>query len=63
MYIYDMLIQTTVLLLTEEADRVLDTESSLLDLPHGLPTFSSIEAGRLKAKDASAVSKGHDIFL
>ena len=48
---------------TEEADRVLDTESSLLDMPHGLPTFADIENGRQKAKDASITGKGHDIFL
>ena len=48
---------------TEEADRVLDTESSLLDMPHGLPTFADKENGRQKAKDASITGKGHDIFL
>lgn len=49
--------------LTEEADRVLDNESYLLNMPHGLPSFETIEAGRQKAKQDSIVNKGHDIFL
>ncbi|XP_056017350.1 ribonuclease H1-like [Ostrea edulis] len=62
-YQYDLAYGSKVERMRQEADRVLDTESSLLNLPHGLPTFDSIEKGRLKTKDASAVSKGHDIFL
>ncbi|XP_061168111.1 ribonuclease H1-like isoform X2 [Saccostrea echinata] len=62
-YQYDLAYGSKMERMRQEADRVLDTESYLLDLPHGLPTFKSIEAGRLKAKDASRVNQGHDIFL
>ncbi|GFN77256.1 plasminogen receptor (kt)-like [Plakobranchus ocellatus] len=47
----------------EMADRIIDEESSLLDLPHGLPTFSSVEAARLKEKKNEPFKSGHDIFL
>ena len=45
------------------ADRIIDEERSLLDLPHGLPTFSSIEAARLDQKKNEPYKSGHDIFL
>ena len=46
-----------------EADRIIDEEYGLLDMPHGLPTFSDIEKARLAQKDEQAVKQGHDIFL
>lgn len=36
--------------ISEEADRILDNESFLIQLPHNLPTLASIEAGRNKPK-------------
>ena len=45
------------------ANRILDEEHGLLDLPHGLPTFSSIEAARLAQKKDEPYKSGHDIFL
>ncbi|XP_059149480.1 plasminogen receptor (KT)-like [Physella acuta] len=45
------------------ADRIIDEEHQLLDLPHGLPTFSSIEAARLEQKKNVSYKPGHDIFL
>ncbi|XP_078319727.1 plasminogen receptor (KT)-like [Crassostrea virginica] len=62
-YQYDLAYGSKMDRMRKEADRVLDTESSLLDMPHGLPTFADIENGRQKAKDASITGKGHDIFL
>ncbi|BFY99796.1 hypothetical protein BsWGS_02836 [Bradybaena similaris] len=47
----------------EMADRIIDEEHHLLDLPHGLPTFSSIEAARLESKKYEPFRPGHDIFL
>lgn len=48
---------------TEMADRIIDDEHHLLDLPHGLPTFSSIESARLESKKYEPFKPGHDIFL
>ena len=45
------------------ADRIIDEEHDLLDLPHGLPTFSAVEAARLKQKSDEPFKPGHDIFL
>ena len=50
-------------IISEEADRVLDNEMGMIDLPHGLPTFGSIEAGRLKQKDTERVQKVNDLYL
>lgn len=36
--------------LTEEANRILENESHLYQLPHNLPTIESIDAGRNKSK-------------
>lgn len=58
-----MLTWTFPTLLLAMADRIIDEETGLLDLPHGLPTFSDIEKARLAQKDQQAVKQGHDIFL
>ncbi|XP_071119202.1 plasminogen receptor (KT)-like isoform X2 [Haliotis cracherodii] len=39
-----------------EADRIMDTEGIILALPHGLPTYSSIEAARLDQCDKERLS-------
>ena len=54
---------TSLALFLAEADRIIDEESGLLDLPHSLPTFNDIEKARLAQKDEQAVKQGHDIFL
>ncbi|XP_033738080.1 LOW QUALITY PROTEIN: plasminogen receptor (KT)-like [Pecten maximus] len=63
MYQGDMAYGDKMVRIREEADRIMDKEAHLLDLPHGLPTFSSIEAARLKQMDENRVNQGHDIFL
>ena len=50
-------------LFIEEANRILDEEPDLLNLPHGLPTITTIDAARLKQKDDDRLRKGHDLFL
>nr|XP_011454861.2 plasminogen receptor (KT)-like [Crassostrea gigas]XP_011454862.2 plasminogen receptor (KT)-like [Crassostrea gigas] len=62
-YQYDLAYGEKMERMRKEADRVLDNESYLLNMPHGLPSFETIEAGRQKAKLDSIVNKGHDIFL
>lgn len=62
-YQYDLAYGEKMERMRKEADRVLDNESYLLNMPHGLPSFETIEAGRQKAKQDSIVNKGHDIFL
>jgi len=47
----------------EEANRILDEEHGLLELPHGMPSFSQVEAARLKQKSNEPYKQGHDIFL
>ncbi|XP_060081024.1 plasminogen receptor (KT)-like [Ylistrum balloti] len=63
MYQGDMAYGDKLVRIREEADRIMDKEPHLLELPHGLPTFSSIEAARLKQIDENRVNQGHDIFL
>ena len=46
-----------------EADRILDDETLMLELPHGIPTFASIETGRLDQKDKERLTKSNDLFL
>jgi len=58
-----LLITKYVFCLTAEADRIMDTEANLLELPHGLPTFGSIETARLKQADSERVNHSHDLFL
>ncbi|KAK3086540.1 hypothetical protein FSP39_019914 [Pinctada imbricata] len=62
-YQYDLAYGTKMERMRAEADRILDTEMSLIDLPHGLPTFATIEMGRLKQKDAERVQKVNDLYL
>uniref|UniRef100_A0A0B6YI80 Plasminogen receptor (KT) n=1 Tax=Arion vulgaris TaxID=1028688 RepID=A0A0B6YI80_9EUPU len=45
------------------ADQIMDKEHSLLDLPHGLPTFSSVESARLEYKKTESLKSGNDVFL
>ena len=47
----------------EEANRILDEEPDLLNLPHGLPSLATIDAARMRQKDADRLKKGHDLFL
>ncbi|XP_069128256.1 plasminogen receptor (KT)-like [Argopecten irradians] len=63
MYQGDMAYGDKMVRIREEADRIMDKEAHLLDLPHGLPTFASIESARLKQLEEDRVNQGHDIFL
>lgn len=63
LYQGDMAYGDKMVRIREEADRIMDTEAHLLNLPHGLPTFNSIESARLKQMDEDRVHQGHDIFL
>ncbi|ESO86634.1 hypothetical protein LOTGIDRAFT_194783 [Lottia gigantea] len=62
-YQYDMAHGSKMIRIRAEADRVLDLESEVIEMPHGLPTFSQIEAGRLKQKTEERLGQSHDIFL
>ncbi|CAG5126060.1 unnamed protein product [Candidula unifasciata] len=62
-YQWDMAYGPKLERIREMADRIIDEEHHLLDLPHGLPTFSSIEAARLDSKKYEPFKSGHDIFL
>ncbi|KAH9495165.1 hypothetical protein Btru_018541 [Bulinus truncatus] len=62
-YQWDMAYGSKLQRIREMADRIIDEEHHLLDLPHGLPTFSSIEAARLEQKITQPFKPGHDIFL
>ncbi|KAJ8305313.1 hypothetical protein KUTeg_015858 [Tegillarca granosa] len=62
-YQWDLCYYTKMSRIREEADRILDNESGLLDLPHGLPNMNTIEIGRLKQKDTERLQHSHDIFL
>ncbi|KAK7100307.1 plasminogen receptor (KT)-like [Littorina saxatilis] len=62
-YMYDMGYGSKVDRMRAEADRIMDEERGLLNLPHGLPTFDDIEKARHAQRDASAIKQGHDIFL
>lgn len=48
--------------LTEEADRILDDETGLLALPHGVPSLESIEKARLNQKNSERLL-GNDIWM
>ncbi|KAL3869614.1 hypothetical protein ACJMK2_042281 [Sinanodonta woodiana] len=61
-YQFDLAYGTKIKRLQAEADRIIDLEPELLDMPHGLPSFSDIERERMKQKDALRLH-GHDIFL
>lgn len=45
-YQYDLCYYTKMSRIRAEADRIIDTEFSLLELPHGLPNFDTIEKAR-----------------
>ncbi|BFZ16914.1 hypothetical protein BsWGS_19953 [Bradybaena similaris] len=45
------------------ADQILDKQNYLLELPHGLPTFASIETARLEQKNSASPKSGNDILL
>lgn len=62
-YQWDMAYGSKLNRIREMANRIIDDESHLLELPHGLPTFSSIEAARLDQKKYDPFKPGHDIFL
>ncbi|KAK6180035.1 hypothetical protein SNE40_012256 [Patella caerulea] len=62
-YQYDMSYGSKMHRIRAEADRILDMEANLIDLPHGLPAFSAIEAARLKQKDEERLGQSHDLFL
>ena len=49
-------------LFTAEADRIMDGETELLTIPHGVPTMQSIEQARLKQKDKERL-QGNDIWM
>jgi hypothetical protein len=49
-------------LFTGEADRIMDGETELLTIPHGVPTMQSIEQARLKQKDKERL-QGNDIWM
>ena len=44
-------------------DGILDEEHDLLAVPHGMPTFGSIEHARLQQKSNEPYKPGHDIYL
>jgi len=62
-YQYDMAYGDKLTRMIEMGERIIDEEHSLLELPHGMPTFASVEAARLKAKQDEPFKPGHDIFL
>lgn len=62
-YLGDLAYGTKINRIRDEADRILDQESGLLSMPHGLPSFNEIEMARLQQKDMQAIQQGHDIFL
>jgi len=62
-YHYDMAYGDKITRMREMADRILDEEHDLLSLPHGIPTFASIEHARLDLKSEEPFKPGHDIFL
>nr|XP_033781554.1 plasminogen receptor (KT) isoform X2 [Geotrypetes seraphini] len=45
-YQYDMGYGTLLQRMKGEAEKILETESTLLELPHGVPTFETIEKAR-----------------
>nr|ADQ43240.1 stem/progenitor cells protein [Haliotis discus discus] len=55
-YQYDMAYGNKMERMRGEADRIMDTEGIMLSLPHGLPTYSSIEAARLDQCDKESLS-------
>lgn len=61
-YQYDMAYYTKIERMRAEADRIMDEETGLLALPHGVPTMQSIEQARLKQKDSERLL-GNDIWL
>ncbi|KAI8773234.1 plasminogen receptor (KT) [Biomphalaria glabrata] len=62
-YQWDLAYGSKLTRIREMADRIIDEEHHLLELPHGLPTFSSVEAARLAQKKNQPFKPGHDIFL
>ncbi|RUS79388.1 hypothetical protein EGW08_012848 [Elysia chlorotica] len=62
-YQWDLAYGPKIERIREMSERIIDEEHSLLDLPHGLPTFSSVEAARLDQKKNEPYKSGHDIFL
>ncbi|XP_035829128.1 plasminogen receptor (KT) [Aplysia californica] len=62
-YQWDLAYGPKIERMREMADRILDEEAGLLDLPHGMPTFASVESARLKQKSDEPYKPGHDIFL
>lgn len=62
-YQYDLAYGSKLERIREMADRIIDEEHQLLEMPHGLPTFSSIEHARLEQKKNIEYKPGHDIFL
>ncbi|XP_041358651.1 plasminogen receptor (KT)-like [Gigantopelta aegis] len=62
-YQYDLAYGNKMMRIRAEADRILDDEALMLEMPHGLPTYSTIEAGRLDQKDKERLTKSNDLFL
>ena len=61
-YQYDMAYYTKIERMRAEADRIMDGETELLTIPHGVPTMQSIEQARLKQKDKERL-QGNDIWM
>ncbi|KAK3594567.1 hypothetical protein CHS0354_006256, partial [Potamilus streckersoni] len=60
-YQFDLAYGSKIKRLKAEADRIIDIEPELLDMPHGLPSFSDIERERMKQKDTLRLNS-HEIF-
>ncbi|XP_041041567.1 plasminogen receptor (KT) [Carcharodon carcharias] len=45
-YQYDLAYGTLMIRMKDEAENIIDTERTLLDMPKGVPTFESIEKAR-----------------
>ena len=43
-----------VCLIADEAEKIMQEERALLELPNGMPSFQSIEEARLKAEARSS---------
>jgi len=46
-----------------EAENILGFESTLLDMPYGMPTPSSIDEARLKLTDEQRTTKVHELYM
>ncbi|XP_064604364.1 plasminogen receptor (KT)-like [Liolophura sinensis] len=62
-YQYDLAYGSKMQRMRAEADRIMDDEKWLLDLPHGLPNLGAIEAARIKQQEEDRLNRPNDIFL